>query len=52
MPYVSQAQRRWAHTKSGIKSLGGKKKVKEWDRASKGKKLRKRVKKSKKRGGI
>lgn len=39
MPYVSDAQRRWAHTKTGVKALGGKKKVAEWDAASKGKKL-------------
>jgi len=42
MPYKSEAQRRWAHTKKGIKALGGKKKVAEWDKASKGKKLSKR----------
>lgn len=42
MPYKSLAQERWAHTKAGIKALGGKKKVKEWDRASKGLKLPKR----------
>ncbi len=39
MPYKSQAQERWAHTAAGEKALGGKGKVKEWDRASKGKKL-------------
>lgn len=39
MPYESQAQERWAHTKEGMKALGGKKKVGEWDRASKGLKL-------------
>lgn len=44
MPYKSQAQRRWAHTKTGIKALGGKAKVKEWDSSSKGKKLPGRVK--------
>lgn len=43
MPYVSDAQRRWAHTAKGIKALGGKAKVAEWDRASKGKKLPARV---------
>lgn len=36
MPYKSDAQRRWAHTKNGTKALGGKEKVKEWDEASKG----------------
>jgi hypothetical protein len=47
MPFKSQRQRRWAHTKAGIKALGGKKKVAEWDKASKGLKLPKRVKKRK-----
>lgn len=36
MPYESDAQRRWAHTPSGIKALGGPAKVAEWDAASKG----------------
>lgn len=35
MPYESDKQRRWAHTTSGILSLG-KKTVKEFDNASKG----------------
>lgn len=35
MPYVSEKQRRWAHTKAGESALGPTK-VKEWDRASKG----------------
>jgi hypothetical protein len=39
MPYESDAQRRWAHTKAGTKALGGPSKVKEWDEASKGKDL-------------
>jgi hypothetical protein len=47
MPYKSAAQRRWAHTKRGTKALGGKSKVAEWDRASKGKKLPARAKKKK-----
>lgn len=47
MPYKSEAQRRWAHTKEGEKELGGKKAVEEWDESSKGKKLPER--KSKKR---
>ena len=46
MPYVSDAQRRWAHTDTGIKALGGKDKVREWDNASRGKKLPERVKKA------
>ncbi len=44
MPYKSEAQRRWAHSKAGVKALGGKEKVKEWDEASKGKKLPKKEK--------
>jgi len=47
MPYKSDQQRKWAHTQSGLKALGGKKKVAEWDKASKGKKLPKRVKRKK-----
>lgn len=39
MPYESDAQRRWAHTKAGKKALGGEEKVHEWDEASKGKRL-------------
>ncbi len=39
MPYKSEAQRRWAHTERGKKALGGEGKVKEWDRASEGKKM-------------
>lgn len=39
MPYVSDAQRRWAHTATGTKALGGPAKVAEWDHASKGKDL-------------
>ncbi len=44
MPYASLAQERWAHTPAGTKALGGASKVKEWDRATKGKKLPKRIK--------
>lgn len=36
MPYVSGAQRGWAHTPAGTKALGGPSKVAEWDHASKG----------------
>ena len=32
MPFKSQAQRRWAHTKEGTKALGGKKAVEEWEK--------------------
>ena len=47
MPYKSKRQRRWAHTKAGIKALGGKAKVAEWDSASKGMKLPEKAKKRK-----
>jgi hypothetical protein len=47
MPYKSKAQERWAHTEEGTKALGGKKKVKEWDDSSKGKKLPEKKKKKK-----
>jgi len=47
MPYVSQAQRRWAHTETGLKALGGASKVAEWDKASKGRKLPARKKRRK-----
>lgn len=39
MPYTSLQQMKWAHTKKGTKALGGKTKVAEWDRATKGKNL-------------
>jgi len=45
-PYVSEAQRRWAHTPTGEKALGGKAGVHEWDEATKGKKLPEKVAKS------
>lgn len=43
MPYVSDAQRRWAHTKKGQEALGGPSGVAEWDAASKGMNLPERV---------
>ena len=46
MPYKSDAQRRWAHTETGTKALGGKAKVREWDKESKGMKLEEHVKKT------
>lgn len=49
MPYKSLAQERWAHTKAGKKALGGASKVKEWDTATKGRKLPKKITKSKKK---
>ena len=39
MPYVSKQQQKFFHTEAGIKALGGKEKVKEWDKKSIGKKL-------------
>lgn len=48
MPYRSLAQMRFAHTPAGLKALGGKAKVAEWDASSKGKKLPKRVAKPRK----
>lgn len=45
--YKSKQQEKWAHTSRGVKALGGKKKVEEWDEMSKGKKLPKKVKKNK-----
>jgi hypothetical protein len=47
-PYVSEAQRRWAHTPSGKEALGGNAGVHEWDEATKGKKLPEKVGKSEK----
>ena len=47
MPFKSEAQRRWAHTKEGTKALGGKKNVAEWEKATGNKKLPQRVKKGK-----
>ena len=47
MPWKSIRQKKWGHSKEGTKALGGKKAVKEWDDATKGKKLPKKVKKGK-----
>lgn len=47
MPWKSKSQRAWGHTLAGTKALGGKKAVAEWDKATKGKKLPKKVKKNK-----
>ena len=43
MPFESIQQERWGHTKSGMKALGGAAKVAEWDAASKGKNLPRKV---------
>ncbi len=42
-PYVSEAQRRWAHTPTGKKALGGRAKVAHWDKASAGRSLPERA---------
>lgn len=47
MPWKSEAQRRWGNSKAGIRALGGKKNVEEWNRATGDKKLPQRVKKGK-----
>ena len=47
MPWKSEAQRRWGNSPAGIKTLGGKKNVAEWNAATKGKSLPQKVKKGK-----
>ena len=50
MPFKSKAQMRWGNSPAGKEALGAAG-VKEWDQATKGKKLPERVKpKSKARG--
>ena len=39
MPWKSEAQRKWGNSPAGIKALGGKKNVAEWNKATAGKKL-------------
>ena len=51
MPYASKKQQAWAHTQAGQAALGGPDKVKEWDKASKGKQLPKFAKLKKLLGG-
>ena len=34
MPFLSKAQNSWGHTPAGIRALGGKAKVKEWEKAT------------------
>ena len=48
MPWKSRLQQKWGHSASGRKALGAAK-VAEFDAASKGKKLVKRVKRRKKK---
>lgn len=47
MPWKSKSQRAWGHSPEGIKALGGKKAVAEWDKSTGDRKLPKRVKKGK-----
>lgn len=49
MPFKSQKQRAWAYTKEGMKALGGKQVVAEWERATGNKKLPKYAPKPKKK---
>ena len=39
MPFKSEAQRKWGNSPAGIKALGGKKAVAEWNRATGDRKL-------------
>lgn len=39
MPWKSQAQKKWGNSPAGIKALGGKEAVKEWNKATGNKKL-------------
>ena len=39
MPWKSIQQKKWGHSPSGLKALGGKKAVAEWDKATGNKKL-------------
>jgi hypothetical protein len=34
MPWQSKAQARWGHSPSGMRALGGKQAVREWDAAT------------------
>ena len=43
-PFESKKQSAWAHTKSGVKALGGKAKVEEWEAATDYGKLPERAK--------
>ena len=49
MPWKSEQQRKWGHTKEGTKALGGKKAVAEWEAATGKKKLPKYANKKKKK---
>jgi hypothetical protein len=47
MPFKSKAQNAWAHTPRGLKALGGRAKVEEWEAATDYKDLPKKVSKPK-----
>lgn len=47
MPWKSEQQRKWGHTKEGTKALGGKKNVEEWNKSTGDRKLPPKVKKGK-----
>lgn len=47
MPWKSEAQRKWGNSPAGIRALGGKKAVEEWNKSTKGKRLPQRANKSK-----
>ena len=47
MPWKSESQRKWGNSPAGIRALGGKQNVAEWNRATGNKKLPQRVKKGK-----
>jgi hypothetical protein len=47
MPWKSVQQARWGHSPSGIKALGGKSKVAEWDAATPKGSLKKKAKSKK-----
>ena len=42
-PWKSTAQSAWGHSPAGVKALGGKQAVAEWDRATTGQSLPKHV---------
>ena len=44
MPFLSKAQQRWGNSPAGVKALGGKAKVAQWDGATNFGKLPERVK--------
>jgi hypothetical protein len=50
MPFKSKAQNAWAHTPAGMKALGGKKAVKEWESATDYSHLPEHAPKPRKRG--